>query len=206
MPTITRITQQKDSNRANIYLDGKFAFGLSLEGILQNNLKTGKVLSQEAIDNLRGGAEEEKVYNKVLRFVTSRPHSEYEIKLWFRRKKVNPEQVERVFDRLKNLDMVDDKVFARWWIEQRLTFRPKSQRALIVELRQKGVEREVIEDVLANVEFNEVEVAQKVAEKQKGRLKNLPQDLRNRKLSEYLARRGFSWEVVKQILAKNDKI
>tara|TARA_Y100000310_G_scaffold260414_1_gene269335 strand:- start:1220 stop:1840 length:621 start_codon:yes stop_codon:yes gene_type:complete len=206
VPTITRITQQKDSNRANIYLDGKFAFGLSLEGILQNNLKTGKVLSQEAIDNLRGGAEEEKVYNKVLRFVTSRPHSEYEIKLWFRRKKVNPEQVERVFDRLKNLDMVDDKVFARWWIEQRLTFRPKSQRALIVELRQKGVEREVIEDVLANVEFNEVEVAQKVAEKQKGRLKNLPQDLRNRKLSEYLARRGFSWEVVKQILAKNDKI
>ena len=72
--------------------------------------------------------EEEKIYARAVNFSTIRPRSEREIRDWFKRKKVIEEVVEVVFNRLKNLDLVNDLNFAKWWIEQRQTFRPKSKR------------------------------------------------------------------------------
>lgn len=200
MPEITKVKRQKDEKRVNVYLDGKFAFGISLEAVLKHGLEKGKIVSQEFIDNLRDEAEEGKVYNHVLRFATLRPRSEKEIKLWFRRKKVLPAVGEAVFNRLKNLDLVDDEKFAKWWAEQRAEFRQKSRRMLSMELRQKGVSRDVIEKVLAEVDIpDEIALARKAAEK---KLRTLRGDFeeQRKKLSEFLARRGFNWSTIKQVI------
>lgn len=142
--------------------------------------------------------EKEKVYNRILRFATIRPRSEKEIKFWFQRKRVYPELAEGVFNRLKSIGLVDDVLFAKWWIDQRLTFRPKSRRALSIELRQKGVEREIISQALEAV--NDKSVAATLARGRLARLTHLPVEVRQKKLSDFLARRGFSWDVVKEVL------
>lgn len=201
MPEITRLKKQKDEKRVNVYLDGKFAFGISLEAALKYGLEKGKVVSQEFIDNLRDEAEEEKVYNKVLRFSMLRPRSEKEIKDWFRRKKVLPGVVEPVFNRLKSAGLVEDEAFARWWAEQRAEFRQKSRRMLSMELRQKGVSREVIEKVLEEVDIpDEVQLARKAAIKKVRSIVNLESNIKRKKLSEFLARRGFSWTTIKNVV------
>lgn len=202
MPEITRVKQQKDEKRVNVYLDGKFAFGISLEAALKHGLEKGKHVTQEFIDNLRDEAEEEKIYNRILRFATLRPRSEKEIKDWFRRKKVLPGVVEPVFNRLKNAGLVDDEAFARWWAEQRAEFRQKSRRMLGMEMRQKGIARDVIERVLAEVDIpREAELARKAAEKKLRTLKRYGYDEQKKKLSEFLARRGFSWSTIKKTVA-----
>lgn len=200
MPTITKIKQQKDEKRVNVYLDGKFAFGISLEAAVKHGLEKGKHLTQEFIDNLRDEAEEEKVYNRILRFATLRPRSEKEIRDWFRRKKVLPGVIKPVFNRLKRAGLVDDEAFAKWWVEQRAEFRQKSRRILGMELRQKGVARETIAKALESVDIpHEVELAKKAAEK---KLRTLRGDFdeRRKRLSEFLARRGFFWDTIKKVV------
>ena len=145
----------------------------------------------------------EAVYNKALRFATLRPRSEHEISLWFKRKNISTIMSSQVFNRLKNLGLVNDKAFSEWWIDQRVTFRPKGRKALFFELRQKGVARDTIESVLKNVEVpSETALAAELVAKKLSRFKDLPEEERKKKLVRFLARRGFSWDIIKQTLAK----
>ncbi|TSC90125.1 MAG: regulatory protein [Microgenomates group bacterium Gr01-1014_5] len=203
MPQITRIVQQKDQNRVSVYLDGKFAFGVTLESLLSNHLKVGQELSGGQIDTLKEQSNQDKVFTRVLRFVTSRPHSEREIKLWFKKKKVDEVVQGVALNRLTKLGLVDDLAFAKWWIEQRTVFRPKPQKILKYELRIKGIRDEIIEEALGQTETQtDLEIAIRVAEKRWPRLRALPEKEARKKLAEFLARRGFSWETIKKVLTR----
>ncbi|OGY12047.1 MAG: hypothetical protein A3A58_01355 [Candidatus Blackburnbacteria bacterium RIFCSPLOWO2_01_FULL_41_27] len=203
MPQITRIVQQKDQNRVSVYLDGKFAFGVTLESLLQNNLSVGKELTKEQVASLINQSGQDKVFSRVLRFVTSRPHSEKEIKLWFKKKKVDEVVQGVVLNRLTKLGLVDDLAFAKWWIETRTVFRPKPQKILKYELRIKGIKDEITEEALGQTETQtDLEIAIRVAEKRWPRLKALPEKEARKKLAEFLARRGFSWGTIKEVADK----
>lgn len=202
MPQITRITQQKDQNRANIYLDGKFAFGVTLESLLQHGLKVNQELNTELIQELKKEDSEAKVYNHALAYATLRPRSEKEIKLWFRRKKIeDPKLIEQVFNRLKKLNLVDDLAFAKWWVEQRTVFRPKPKRVLKQELRAKGVSDDIFESAFEETEtIDDLEIAKKIAAKRWERVKKLPEKEAKQKLMQFLARRGFSYDTIRQAI------
>lgn len=201
MPLITRIVQQKDINRANIYLDGKFAFGITLEALLKHNLHVNKELTLRSIDILKEEDTQVKVTNRTIEFAMRRPRSQKEIKLWFKRKKVEEAVQGVALNKLMSLGLVNDLEFARWWIEQRNTFRPKPERILKYELRMKGVKDEIIEEALEESEgLDELEVARKVMAGKIERYQKLPYEEGKKKLSNFLAMRGFSWEVIHQIV------
>ena len=86
------------------------------------------------------------------------------------------------------------------WIENRLRHRPRGARLLSQELRQKGVDREVIASVLEETELNEYDAALELARKRAQRLANLDERTRERRLSQYLARRGYGWDVIRPVL------
>lgn len=198
MATVTRIVQQKDKNRANIYLGGKFAFGTSLESLLKHRLKTGNELDPQTVKQLKEESNAEKIYARVLRFATLRQRSQKEIEDWFKRKKVDISTAKKVFNRLKKLDLVNDREFAKWWIQQRTTFRSHSRKLLSYELRQKGVEQEIIAQVLKTAEVpSETELAKTALRKKFKSLSSLTQK-QLQKVYGFLARRGFSWGVIKQ--------
>lgn len=98
-----------------------------------------------------------------------------------------------------NLGLVDDEAFVDWWLEQRATFRPKGKRALKMELRFKGIDRDLIERSLAEKVDEEV-LAKKAFLKKIPSLKNLPSEVQKEKLIGFLSRRGFSWEVIRKTL------
>lgn len=201
MPLITRIVQQKDANRANIYLDGKFAFGITLESLLKHNLHVNKELSSHDINNLKVEDNQAKIINRAIEYSTRRPHSQKEIELWCRKKKVEENIQDKVISKLKKLNLINDLEFAKWWIEQRDTFRPKPVRIIKLELKQKGVSGEIIEEALESVESpSELETARKIAAKKAGRFQRMPYDEGKKKLSNFLAMRGFSWDTIRQIL------
>ena len=101
-------------------------------------------------------------------------------------------------ERLTRAGMLDDREFARYWVENRLQFKPRGVRALRYELRQKGVSDSTIADTLADVD--EDAAARRAATAGARRLAHLqPADFR-RRLGAYLARRGFSYAVVKPVV------
>ncbi len=205
VPQITAIKPQKRENRFNIYVDGEFSFGLDAESLVRVGLKVDQEISQEEIEKLIKENEFGKVYDRVLQFFSYRPRSGKELTDWFGRKKVGEETQKLVKQKVGQLGYLNDEEFAKWWVEQRTTFRPAGTRLLAMELRQKGIPREIISHITCHIsQINERELARKVAEKKLKTLKNLPLQEREQKLTAFLLRRGFSWETIKAAL-KLDK-
>jgi len=192
---ITALKYQKhNKDRASVYIDGKFAFGLA--AILAARLKVGQELSDDDIARLQGRDESERAYERALNFLSYRPRSEDEIRRNLRGKYAE-EVIDTVIERLAGAGLVDDLEFARYWVENRLHFRPRGLRALRYELRQKGIADSVISDVLVDVD--EAHAARELAQSVLSRFRHLPLSDFRRKLSGYLTRRGFSYQVVKPV-------
>lgn len=197
MPKVTAIKLQKKKERVNVYLDGGFAFGIDLDNLVKFGIKVEKEFSQEEIDKIVDEAEFVKTYNKLLKFATLRPRSHHELENWLRRKKVTEPLKKKLFNRLKSLDLVDDEKFAFWWVEQRNNFRPRSRRQISYELRLKGIEKGIIKEALQKVD--DIQVARKLVEKRKYLWQSLPAKKRQKKIYEFLTRRGFDWGTIKSV-------
>lgn len=200
MPQITKIKTQKNRKRVNVFLDGKFAFGLDIDNLLKTGLRIGQKLTEKQIEELIFKNEFQKLFDKTLRLISFRPRSEKEIRSYLKRKKTRPKIVDELVKKLKKLKQIDDREFAQWWIEQRSTFRPRGRFGLMMELRQKGVDKEIIEKTIG--QLNELPLATKIAQKKLRTYKNLPREEFYQKMSAYLARRGFSWETIKKVVKK----
>ena len=149
---------------------------------------------------------QDKFYNSALRFLSYRPRSEKELRDKLKSKKASSEIVEKVIAKLKEQKFINDEEFARWWIESRLRFRPRSINLIKRELLQKGVDRDLIDAQISNLIHstssgqisNELENAKKLINKKIMRYKSLSRQEIYQKLGSYLARRGFDWDTIKQ--------
>lgn len=199
MAEITKIKPQKNKKRVNIYLGGKFVFGLDADNFLKAGLKVGQELSEKQVEDLVFKNEFQKLLNKVYRILSLRPRSEKEIKDYLIKKKATEKISQKIIEKLKKLGQINDNAFAIWWIEQRLTFRPRGKFGLRMELKQKGVNKKIIDKVIEQL-VDELPLARKVVQKKLKTYKNLLREDFYQKMSAFLARRGFSWPVIKQVV------
>jgi len=204
VPIITQIKPQKNQKRFNIYLDGKFAFALSAEALIKAGLKVNQKISQKKAVRLNEQDNKDKLYEKVLRFLSYRPRSEKEIRDYLKKKNASQKTSKAIIKKLKKLELIDDRSFALWWIQQRSSFRPRGRRALWFELKQKGIDQEIIKDSLFS-DKKELVLAKKAAQKKAKFLKNLESLAFRQKMTGFLARRGFDWETIKKVLEELKK-
>ena len=202
MPIITSIKQQKNKNRVNVYLDDKFGFGIDLDNFVLLHLKVDQDLTEKEVEQVVKKAEFQKTWDKLLRFAMVRPRSEKEVNDYFKRKKIHETMHEELLEKLRHFELLDDRKFARWWVDQRQTFKPKSARVLKVELAQKGIMKETIEDVLGETKIDEEKMARELINKKGYKWKNLEPRLRRQKMSQYLAGKGFGWDVIEKVTRK----
>ncbi len=188
--------QKKNKQRINVYLDGEFAFGLPLMAAAR--LHQGQWLSDEEIAHLKAEGAYSLALDRALRFLATRPRSVAEVRRRLQRGKFDEAIIERVVRRLQELEYLDDEAFARYWVENRETFRPRGPRALRYELRQKGISPEIIERVLKQV-IPEVSARAALARPMQ-RWQHLTWPAFRQKATQYLARRGFSYEVIRKVV------
>lgn len=200
--TITRLAfQQHAADRVNVYLDGRFA--LALPATEAARLRVGQFLDEGAIEHLQALDAGEKAYDRAIRFLGYRPRSRAEVRRHLSRGGVDPKLIDATLARLTEQGYLDDAEFARYWVENRQQFRPKGTQALRQELRQRGVEGTVIESALAGVD--PAESAYEAARARAQRLTVLAQAdpvAFRRKLSDFLLRRGFAYEVVGEVVTR----
>jgi regulatory protein len=196
-------TQARDKERVNVYIDGKFAFGVALAVALE--LSVGQELSPESIAALKDRDHFEKTKQRALNYLSYRPRSVAEVRRQLLAKEIDPETVESTIAHLRETQTLDDEAFARYWIEQRDAFKPRSGYALSQELRQKGVEQQVIDRVLQ--EHDDQAAAVSAARKRARRWADLPFDEFRLKIGRFLQGRGFSYsisqEAIDQVWAEN---
>jgi len=191
------VPQKKHPDRVNIYLDGEFAFGLS--NVVAAWLRSGHALSDEKIASLQEEERIEGAYQRALHFISYRPRSVHEVKDRLGTAGYDPLVISEVLLRLEKKGYIGDAQFAQQWIENRAAFRPRSHRALKYELRQKGINEEVITDALASAPDEDGQ-ARKAAAKYHRRLQGLDWQPFSNRLGGYLGRLGFSYPVIKPII------
>jgi regulatory protein len=189
--------QMNHPDRINLFVDGRFLMGVNAVIVLQMGLRLEQELSHEQLEQLHSEEFEQRAVDRALNYLSYRPRSREEVRRYLRRKDTPPEIIETALARLDRLDFVNDRTFAGFWIDSREHFSPRGARALKNELRMKGVERDVV-DELVNDEQDE-ERALRAGRKKAMSLVNTPNidyvTFRNR-LGSFLQRRGFGYQVV----------
>lgn len=199
MKKITAIEVQKRSpNRVNIYLDGEYAFGLAR--IVAAWLRVGQELDEKKIEQLQAEDARERALQQALLFLSYRARSESEIRQNLRKHEIPEVVIDQTLERLRQDGLSNDNQFAQAWVENRSTFRPRSRRLLATELRQKGLDDDSVKSALENVD--DEALAYEAAQKRAVRYKDIEWNDFRKKLSDFLARRGFSYSVITPVVTR----
>lgn len=190
--------QKKNKERVNVYIDGEFAFGLNLMDAA--NLRKGQILTSLDMTTLQQKDAIARAVERAVNFLSYRPRSRFEVRQNLAKKDLPPEVIDVALERLVSLGYLDDEAFARYWVENRNTHKPRSPMALSVELRQKGVPDTIIRQVVEAVDANEA--AYRAAEKRLHRYRGQSFEQFRTKLSGFLQRRGFGYDVISDVIQR----
>jgi regulatory protein len=138
-------------------------------------------------------ADHEAVARKILLDqLTGQPRSRSELATKLARKQVPDEVAERLLDRFEEVGLVDDEAFARDWVRSRQAGRGLARRALTVELRRKGVDPQVVDEVVQEVDpDDEMETARRLVRRKLPSLRRFDEVTQVRRLTGMLARKGY---------------
>jgi len=198
---VNRVTalqvQQRNKERVNVYLDGEYAFSLAL--IEAAKLRKGQTLTEEDITQLRDSDAIARAVDSAARFLANRPRSVVEVRRNLSKKDTPEAVIDQAIARLETMGYLDDTAFARYWLENRNTFKPRGPMALRYELRQKGVADDIIDTVLDDGLDVEA-AAYKAAQQKASRLRGLTRQQFQNKLGGFLQRRGFTYATSRDVI------
>ncbi|MFO8009890.1 MAG: RecX family transcriptional regulator [Dehalococcoidia bacterium] len=186
--------QKKGRKRLNLYLDGEFAFGLSPAVLDEAGISSGQELSDSDLKRIKRAEHGQQALERAHRFLAHRPRSEFEVRRRLERYGYDPDIIESTLIKLRADGLVDDESFAAFWKRNRQEFNSRSARMLALELRSKGVDRDII---AATVEGVDDQAEAERAGRRKAR--SLPAGdyyQFRKKLAGFLSRRGFNYEVI----------
>lgn len=194
---ITAIKQQvKNPERVSVFVDEKYEFSLSLDELLKEKIKNGDELEKADVKRLKKISTDGKLRMRALEWLLNHPHSEREFRDYLYRKKAELEQIEGLVKEFIEKGYLNNAKFAQWLTELQAR-RGKSNRAIRAELFKKGIDRELVDEVLQSGAGDEAKRLKKMIEKKRklSRYQNNPQ-----KLKQYLVGQGFNWSDIKKTL------
>ena len=139
---------------------------------------------------------------QAIRLLKVRPRSEAELRDRLTRKGASPETVETLLEEFRRKGLVDDVKFAKLFATQRALSKPMGKRALMAELKAKGVAPDLISRAVGEAlgDRDEESAARELAAARISRLKDIPKPAQQRRLFGFLSRRGFSGDVVYKVV------
>lgn len=139
----------------------------------------------------------------ALRFLKIRPRSVFELRAKLTAKGFDPKVIEETIAFLSSIEMLNDRTFTASWIAYRLA-RPFGFRRIIVELKDKGIPEEIIQEAVAGAreQYSETETIEDLARRRAGRLQGIDPQKRKKRVGDFLLRRGFAMDAVMKVIKK----
>ena len=199
--TVTRVAQQKkDPERASVFIDDRFAFGLAVDLVVEVGLRKGVTLTADEQRALLVRQETFAAKASALAGLSHRARTSSEVRQSLVRKGFDDTIAEDTVADLERMGVVDDAAYARAFVRDRFNGRGYGPARLRQDLMRKGIARTTIDEALA--ELTETEdlgaEAREQAEK-KWRSLASEEDVRKRKKKtlDYLVRRGFGFDTAR---------
>lgn len=193
---ITDITKQKTKDRFNLFIDGEFFAGISLETLVVNKLKKGQEISETFLNVLKNEETLVEAKNKAIKYVSLRLKSQKEIITYLKQKGYNEDVIDLVLQLLKEYKLVDDQMVAKAYINSHPGY---GRKLITLKLLQKGINKEIIDKCCNELEFSSEKI-ESIAFKY---LKNKTLDAKtSAKLYRFLASRGFELNEISKTVKK----
>jgi regulatory protein len=193
---------RRDPNRISVDLDGAFAFALPTQLVAEERIEIGDVVDEARAASLLAADESARATEAALVFLGYRPRSEREVRDRLRRGGYGQAAIDHAIARLHDWRYLDDADFARRWVENRATHRPRGKRLLQQELRHKGIDAETARDVIEDADLDESADAEQIARRRLPAYAGDDPAAIRRRLSAYLARRGYGYDVIRVALER----
>ena len=199
MNEITSITPQiKDKTRCNIYIDGRFCCGLTLEATVKNRLKVGQTIDPVRLAEIQLESEKNTALDKALTHVSATRKTEKQVRDFLAGKGYLPAVVDYVIDKMRGYNFLNDSEYAEAYVE--FAGVKKGGRLIKMELRAKGVAEEEIDAALQNLDGETQEQAASVILQKYMRHKTADKETLA-KAFRYLMGKGFDYETARAALS-----
>jgi len=196
---ITDIKQQvKRQGRYSIFVEGKYRFSLSEPELMKSGIRIGREYTEVELEELLATAILDKAYMRTMDLLARRARSDWELRDYLRRKDYDSPTIDKILNRLSDAGYVDDFAFAKSWVENRHLLKSVSSRRLRLELKQKHISEEIINQVLDEDETSEVETIREIISKKRSQTRYHDKE----KLIAYLMRQGFRYDDIKQAMTE----
>ena len=203
---VTALEPKKNNKkRYNLYLDGQFKCGLTVDSVAIFRIKVGQTLSEEELQNILDTTETQIAFDKCLNLLSKNMKTKQQIKDYLQQKGFGLRAVENVLQKLENYGYVDDVNYAKVFVAQNK--KTKGVYRIKQELFLKGIPKQIIEEALLDLDTDEtLESALVVAKKF---IKDKPIDQKElQRLNRHLLSRGFDFETTSKVIftIKNEMV
>lgn len=197
MPTITDMQiQKRNKSRANIYLDGEFAFALEMLTVMKLGLKIGKDVDMETIKTAVFDSETSVAFGKAVDYIARAMKTTKQVRDYLTKKGYAEDVTNCVIEKLQGYKYLDDQAYARMYAEQSKTH--KGECRIKQELLNKGISHADVDDQVQVDADDQLTSAMSLAQKY---LKNKERDVKTmQKLQRFLLYRGFDFDVVNSVI------
>lgn len=197
---ITKITAQNKKNRYNIYVDDCFSLGIHEDILIKYNLHVGMEVDDEFIQDVLLAEEENKALNYALNRLSYRQRSEKELRMSMKRKDYDEDNIDNAIEFCKEYGYINDFKFAESFVKDKINLNKYGPERIKYDLMVKGVSRDIINEVLIIDREDQLEMARKLAAKKKSSYKGDDQRSVYRKMSAFLQRKGFSYDIISRVV------
>ena len=203
MSIITKIESQKrNEDRVNIYVDEKFFMAIYKELVFTFNLKKGDNIEEENLKQLLKDEMFLKGKNKALNILSKASQSEKKIREKLR-DDFEEDVIDDVIDFLKKYNFINDNELASKIVNTNVNLNKYGKNKIKQNLYNKGIEKSAIDEAMLEIdEEAEFENALYLAQKRYERVKNEDYKKAYAKVSNHLAYKGFSYDIIKSVLNK----
>ena len=179
-----------------VYIDGEYALSLDTQTLLEHRIDIGREFDDEELHDLIESSNERRAKEKALWLISYRSHSKKELRDKISRT-CDRQSAEKAVERMEELGLVNDRDYAERCAQTLIFTKHMSKRGATMELRRKGIESEIIDEVLDDIEVDEREQIQAVIERKYPKIDD--EKIRRRAVAA-LQRLGYGWEDIKAVI------
>ena len=194
-------TEKRNKNKdiIAVYIDNCYSFTISEENFISLNLYDDRDMTIEEINNIKNNINYKSAKNEAIKYISYKFRSRKEVFAKLSEEGYEKGIIEKVLDELTAMGYINDKIYTQKYIFDRSKLKPKSSKLLKHELRLKGIDSDIINEVMMDYEVDDNIVAEGLARKKFGKY-DMTEEKIVKKIYSFLKHRGFDHDVISRAI------
>jgi Uncharacterized protein conserved in bacteria len=190
---------KKNKDRFSVYLDGRYSFTIAEDDYISMNLYEKKDLSIEELDYIKNNLNFRDAKNTAVKYLSLKIRTENEVRTKLLEDGYDNNATESAIEELKAIGYINNKLYAQKFVFDRSKLKPKSKKLLKLELKSKGIDEDIIDEVLDDWNVDDKIVAEGLIKRKFGKYDLKDQNVR-KKVYMFLKHRGYDHEIITSVI------